>query len=164
MSDIPFRVGIGYDTHRLEDDRPLILGGVKIDHERGLAGHSDADVVVHALMDALLGAAGLGDIGSHFPDTDESYKGADSVALLKEVIELLSQQGWKVSNADVTLLAEKPVVAPHIEDMVRNIENAGLGSGAVNIKATRGEGMGFIGREEGMASLAVVLITKIRGE
>ncbi len=164
MSDIPFRVGIGYDTHRLEDDRPLILGGVKIDHERGLAGHSDADVVVHALMDALLGAAGLGDIGSHFPDTDESYKGADSVALLKEVIELLSQQGWKVSNADVTLLAEKPVVAPHIEDMVRNIENAGLGSGAVNIKATRGEGMGFVGREEGMASLAVVLITKIRGE
>ena len=164
MSDIPFRVGIGYDTHRLEDDRPLILGGVKIDHDRGLAGHSDADVVVHALMDALLGAAGLGDIGSHFPNTDESYKGADSVALLKEVIELLSQQGWKVSNADVTLLAEKPVVAPHIEDMVRNIENAGLGSGAVNIKATRGEGMGFVGREEGMASLAVVLITKIRGE
>jgi 2-C-methyl-D-erythritol 2,4-cyclodiphosphate synthase len=160
MSDIPFRVGIGYDTHRLEDDRPLILGGVKIDHERGLAGHSDADVVVHALMDALLGAAGLGDIGSHFPDTDESYKDADSVALLKEVIELLSQQGWKVSNADVTLLAEKPVVAPHIEDMVRNIENAGLGSGAVNIKATRGEGMGFVGREEGMAALAVALIMK----
>ena len=164
MSDIPFRVGIGYDTHRLEDDRPLILGGAKIDHDRGLAGHSDADVVVHALMDALLGAAGLGDIGSHFPDTDESYKGADSIALLKEVIELLSQQGWKVSNADVTLLVEKPVVAPHIEDMVRNIENAGLGSGAVNIIATRGEGMGFVGREEGMASLAVVLITKIRGE
>ncbi len=160
MTDPNIRVGIGYDTHRLEDDRPLILGGVKIDHDRGLAGHSDADVVVHALMDALLGAAGLGDIGSHFPDTDESYKGADSVALLKEVIELLFQQGWKVSNADVTLLAEKPVVAPHIEDMVRNIENAGLGSGAVNIKATRGEGMGFVGREEGMAALAVALIMK----
>ncbi len=160
MSDSTFRTGIGYDTHRLEEGRSLILGGVKIDHDRGLAGHSDADVVVHALIDALLGAAGLGDIGSHFPDTYESYKDADSIALLIDVIELLSQRGWKVSNADVTLLAEKPVVAPHIEDMVKNIENAGLGGGAVNIKATRGEGMGFIGRGEGMAALAVALITK----
>ncbi|MFV2081876.1 MAG: 2-C-methyl-D-erythritol 2,4-cyclodiphosphate synthase [bacterium] len=164
MSDIPFRIGIGYDTHRLEDGRPLILGGVKIDHSMGLAGHSDADVVVHALIDAMLGAAGLGDIGSHFPDTDESYLDADSIGLLKDVIELLSQRAWKVSNVDVTLLAEKPVVAPHIEDMVKNIENAGLGSGTVNIKATRGEGMGFVGRGEGMAALAVAMIRKIHSD
>ncbi len=161
MSDNAFRTGIGYDTHKLVEGRLLILGGVKIDHDRGLAGHSDADVVVHALIDALLGAAGLGDIGSHFPDTDESYKDADSIALLKNVIELLSHRGWKVSNADVTLLAEKPLVAPHIEDMVKNIETAGLGSGAVNIKATRGEGMGFVGRQEGMAALAVALISRV---
>ena len=164
MIDIPFRIGIGYDTHRLEDGRPLILGGVKIDHYMGLAGHSDADVVVHALIDAMLGAAGLGDIGSHFPDTDESYLDADSIGLLKDVIELLSQRGWKVSNVDVTLLAEKPVVAPHIEDMVKNIENAGLGSGTVNIKATRGEGMGFVGRGEGMAAIAVAMIRKIHSD
>jgi len=160
MSDNEYRIGIGYDTHRLEEGRPLILGGVKIDHSMGLAGHSDADVVIHALIDAMLGAAGLGDIGSYFPDTDESYLDADSIGLLKDVIELLSQRAWKVSNVDVTLLAEKPVVAPHIEDMVKNIENAGLGSGTVNIKATRGEGMGFVGRGEGMAALAVALIMK----
>ncbi len=160
MSDIIFKVGIGYDTHRLEEGRPLILGGVRVDHDRGLAGHSDADVVVHALIDAMLGAAGLGDIGSHFPDTNESYLDADSIGMLKNVIDLLSGRGWKVSNADVTLLAEKPLVAPYIGDMVKNIENAGLGSGTVNIKATRGEGMGFVGRGEGMAALAVALIMK----
>lgn len=160
MTEPQIRIGIGYDSHRLVKDRPLILGGVEIDHGRGLSGHSDADVVVHALIDAMLGAAGLGDIGSHFPDTDDSYRGADSIGLLENIIEMLTHRGWEVSNADVTLLAQEPVVAPYIKDMVKNIEEAGLGAGKINIKATRGEGLGFIGRSEGMAALAVALVSK----
>ena len=154
------RVGIGYDAHRLVEKRPLILGGVRIEQERGLDGHSDADVLIHALIDALLGAARMGDIGQHFPDTDEKYRDADSLELLKTVLSMIDNKGWKVGNADVTLLAEKPKVAPHIADMITNLEAAGMPEDSVNIKATRGEGMGFIGREEGMAAIAVAMIEK----
>lgn len=155
-----FRVGIGYDAHRLVEGQPLILGGVRIAHEQGLDGHSDADVLVHALMDALLGAAGMGDIGQHFPDTDETYRGADSLELLKSVLNMIRKKGWEVGNADVTLLAEKPKVATHIPKIILRLEASGMPEGSVNIKATRGEGMGFIGREEGMAAMAVALIEK----
>ena len=158
MSGNMFRTGIGYDTHRLVEGRPLVLGGVRIDHDMGLEGHSDADVVVHALIDALLGAAGLGDIGTLFPDTDGSYRNADSVGLLKSVLEQLTDLGWEVSNADVTVLAEKPLIAPFIDEMAGNMENAGFEKGKVNIKATRGEGMGFVGRGEGISALAIALI------
>jgi 2-C-methyl-D-erythritol 2,4-cyclodiphosphate synthase len=154
------RVGIGYDAHKLVDSRPLVLGGVRIEHERGLDGHSDADVLIHALMDALLGAAGMGDIGQHFPDTDEKYRDADSLELMKAVLSMIGNKGWKVGNADVTLLAENPQIAPHIVDMTTNLEAAGMPEGSVNIKATRGEGMGFIGREEGIAAIAVAMIEK----
>jgi len=160
MSDNTFRTGIGYDTHRLVEGRPLVLGGVRIDHDMGLEGHSDADVVVHALIDALLGAAGLGDIGTLFPDTDGSYRNADSVGLLKSVLEQLTDLGWEVSNADVTVLAEKPLIAPFIDEMAGNMENAGFEKGKVNIKATRGEGMGFVGRGEGISALAIALIRR----
>ena len=155
-----FRVGIGYDAHRLVDGRPLVIGGVRVDHHRGLDGHSDADVLVHALVDALLGAAGMGDIGQHFPDTDEKYRGADSLGLLQTVLTMIREQGWEVGNADVTLLAEKPKVAPQIRAMISNLEGAGMPEGSVNIKATRGEGMGFIGRQEGMACIAVALLNR----
>jgi 2-C-methyl-D-erythritol 2,4-cyclodiphosphate synthase len=161
---INHRVGIGYDAHRLVEDRDLVLGGVVVNHEKGLHGHSDADVLVHALIDALLGAACLGDIGQHFPDTDSQYKGANSVELLKLVLTLLKVNDYKMINADVTLLAEKPPIALHIPDMIANLERAGVPQGSVNIKATRGEGMGFIGREEGIAAIAVVLVVKRQGE
>ncbi len=157
MSD-QLRVGIGYDSHRLVVGRSLVLGGVRISHDRGLQGHSDADVLTHALMDALLGAAGKGDIGTHFPDTDESYRGSDSIQLLETVLSMLTDNGWKPVNADITLLAEEPGVAPHVAEMISNLEAAGMPAGSVNIKATRGEGMGFIGRKEGMAAMAVVMI------
>ena len=160
MTSHNFRVGMGYDCHRLVEGRALVLGGVKVPFEKGLLGHSDADVLTHALMDALLGAAGLGDIGRHFPDTDPQYQGADSVGLLKTVLALLAERGWEVVNADVTLLAEKPRVAPFIPLMIANLESAGMPKGGVNVKATRGEGMGFIGRGEGMACYAVALLTR----
>jgi len=159
MSD--FRVGIGYDSHRLVEGRKLILGGVDIPSEKGLLGYSDADVLVHALMDALLGAAALGDIGQHFPNTDEAYKDADSLDLLRQVLVILEKDGYEPVNADVTMIAEQPKIAPHIGHMIVNIEAAGMPEGSVNIKATTGENMGFVGREEGMAALAVAMVKRI---
>lgn len=163
MSD-QLRVGIGYDSHRLVEGRRLILGGVDIPSEKGLYGYSDADVLVHALMDALLGAAALGDIGQHFPNTDEAYKGADSIELLEKVLTIIEKDGYVPVNADVTLVAEQPKVAPHIGHMIVNIENAGLPEGSVNIKATTGENMGFVGRGEGMACMAVAMVRKVDRE
>ena len=155
------RIGIGYDCHRLVEGRRLILGGMEIHFERGLLGHSDADVLTHALMDALLGAAGLGDIGEYFPDTDDAYLGARSVDLLGKVLSFLEKDGFKPVNADVTIMAEKPVMRPHIGQMILSLEEAGMPAGSVNIKATSGEGMGFIGRGEGIACMAVALIKRV---
>lgn len=158
------RVGIGYDSHRLVPGRKLIIGGVDIPSEKGLDGHSDADVLVHALMDALLGAAALGDIGQHFPNTDEAYKDADSLDLLRKILVILEKDGYEPVNVDVTLVAEQPKVAPHIGHMIVNIEAAGMPEGSVNIKATTGENLGFIGRGEGMAAHAVALVRAIERE
>jgi 2-C-methyl-D-erythritol 2,4-cyclodiphosphate synthase len=160
MSD-QLRVGIGYDSHRLVEGRRLILGGVDIPSEKGLLGYSDADVLVHALMDALLGAAALGDIGQHFPNNDEAYKDADSLELLKQILVILRKDSFVPVNVDVTLVAEQPKVAPHIGHMIVNIENAGMPEGSVNIKATTGENMGFVGRGEGIACMAVALIKRV---
>lgn len=152
-------VGFGYDVHRLVEGRPLILGGVNIVHTKGLDGHSDADVLVHALMDALLGAAGLRDIGYYFPPSDPAFKGADSMKLLAHVVELLAQEGFVPVNCDMTLLAERPKIAPHVEQMRANIAAAlGLQPRRVGIKATTNERMGFVGEEQGMAAYAVALI------
>jgi len=159
--DVNVRVGIGYDSHKLVEGRKLILGGVDIPSEKGLLGYSDADVLVHALMDALLGAAALGDIGQHFPNTDEAYKDADSLELLRSVLVILERDGYEPVNADVTVIAEQPKIAPHIGHMIVNIEAAGMPEGSVNIKATTGENMGFVGRGEGMAALAVALVKRI---
>jgi 2-C-methyl-D-erythritol 2,4-cyclodiphosphate synthase len=153
------RVGIGYDVHRFAEGRPLILGGVEIDHDRGLSGHSDADVLTHAVIDALLGAAALGDIGEHFPDTDPRYKGADSIALLAATVELLGQGGFTPANVDATVVIERPKLAPHkhaIRD--RLAATLGIGPELVSVKATTAEGMGFVGRREGVAALAVASI------
>ena len=160
MSD-SYRTGIGYDAHKLVEGRRLILGGVDISHPTGLLGHSDADVLAHALMDALLGAAALGDIGQHFPDTDPEFEGADSLELLMKILVILETDGYEPVNADITVLAELPKIAPHIGHMIVNLEAAGMPEGSVNIKATRGEGMGFIGREEGIACLAVAMVKEI---
>ena len=158
------RVGQGFDVHRFaphEAGRPCVLMGVVVPHDRGLAGHSDADVMVHALMDALLGAAGLGDIGQHFPDTDPAYKGADSVALLAHVMEDLRSRGWRVANADVLLIGERPKLGPHREAMrVRIAPVLGLEPEALNVKATTTEKLGFTGRGEGLAAQAVVLLER----
>ena len=157
-----FRVGCGYDVHKLAVDRKLILCGVEIPYESGLLGHSDADVALHALMDALLGAAGLGDIGRHFPDTDMKFKDADSMLLLRQVVGLLQKHGWQINNADVTIMAQRPKLAPYIEQMAANIaREMRIERSAVNVKATTTEKLGFVGRGEGMASEAVVSI--IRG-
>ncbi|WP_307745687.1 2-C-methyl-D-erythritol 2,4-cyclodiphosphate synthase [uncultured Phascolarctobacterium sp.] len=157
-----FRVGCGYDVHKLATGRKLILCGVELPYELGLLGHSDADVALHALMDALLGAAGLGDIGRHFPDTDMRFKDADSMLLLRQVVKLLHEQGWLVNNADVTIMAQQPKLAPYIEQMAVNIaREMRIERSAVNVKATTTEKLGFVGRGEGMASEAVVSI--IRG-
>jgi 2-C-methyl-D-erythritol 2,4-cyclodiphosphate synthase len=152
------RVGIGYDVHRLVEGRPLILGGVEIEHERGLAGHSDADVLTHAIIDALLGAAALGDIGEHFPDTDPRYAGADSIGLLEATVALLAERGLAPGNVDVTVVLERPHLQPH-KDAIRGRLAAALGldSGAVSVKATRGEKLGFVGRGEGIAAVAVAM-------
>ena len=156
------RVGHGYDVHRLAEGRKLILGGVDIPWERGLLGHSDADVLTHAVMDALLGAAGLGDIGTHFPDTDPAYAGADSMKLLAHVVELLREQGFSVGNVDATVLAQRPKLAPHIPVMRDNLARVmGVDPGQVNVKATTEEGLGFTGSGEGMAAHAVALIERI---
>ena len=155
------RVGSGHDTHRLEAGRPLILGGVKIPHDKGLAGHSDADVVLHAITDALLGAAGLGDIGEHFPDTDPQYHGADSALLLQNVWAKLSAAGWRVENLDVTIFAQEPKLSPHKAAMRINIAALlGISESAVNVKAKTGESVGHIGRSEAIGCHAVVLIEK----
>lgn len=155
------RVGQGFDVHKFDKDRKLILCGVDIPHDKGLLGHSDADVATHALMDALLGAAALGDIGKHFPDTDEKYKGADSLKLLEHVLGLISEKGYSISNADITIIAQKPKLLPFIPQMVNNIAKVlKLDIDCVNIKATTTEKLGFCGREEGIAAEAVVLIQK----
>ena len=153
------RIGHGYDVHRLVPGRKLILGGVEIPHHLGLLGHSDADVAAHALCDALLGAAALGDIGQHFPDTDPAYAGADSLVLLGRVVELLRAEGWQVGNTDLTILAQRPKLMPHIPQMRQNLARAvGVPVTAVSVKATTEEGLGFTGREEGIAAHAVALL------
>ena len=153
------RVGQGYDVHRLVNGRKLILGGVEIEHTLGLLGHSDADVLLHAISDALLGAAALGDIGKHFPDTDERYRGADSLKLLTRVGELLCENGYKIINIDSTVLAQAPKLAPHIPAMRQNIADAlGMDVSAVSVKATTEEKLGFTGTREGIAAQAICLI------
>lgn len=153
------RIGIGYDVHALVADRPLILGGVQIPAPAGLAGHSDADVLLHAIIDALLGAAGLGDIGRLFPDTDDQFKDVSSVTLLRRVAQLLTERGWQVGNVDATIAAERPKLSPHVPDMVRCIsETLDIPSGAVSVKATTSEGLGFVGTGAGMAAHAVAML------
>jgi 2-C-methyl-D-erythritol 2,4-cyclodiphosphate synthase len=155
------RIGQGYDVHQLVKDRPLVLGGVTIEHEKGLAGHSDADVLIHSLCDALLGAAGKGDIGQHFPDTDSSYRNIDSRILLRKVISLLLMDNWQLVNADLTIIAQAPKLAPHIPEMRRLLSNdMDIDEAQLNIKATTTETLGYCGREEGIAALAVVLIER----
>lgn len=153
------RIGNGYDVHKLTDNRPLILGGVEIEYEKGLLGHSDADVLVHAIMDALLGAAALGDIGKHFPDTDPKYKGISSIYLLECVARLLKEKGYSIENIDSIVAAQRPKLSPHIEKMTENIANAlGIEKFRVSVKATTTEGLGFEGRGEGISAYAVCLI------
>ena len=153
------RIGQGYDVHRLAGGRRLILGGVEIDYEKGLLGHSDADVLVHAVMDAILGAAALGDIGQLFPDTDPEYSGADSIMLLKEVIRRTAEAGYYVENIDATVIAQAPKLMPHIAGMRKNIaEAAGVDVGRISVKATTEEGLGFTGSGEGIAASAVALL------
>jgi 2-C-methyl-D-erythritol 2,4-cyclodiphosphate synthase len=156
-----FRVGHGFDVHALVEGRRLIIGGVDIPHERGLAGHSDADVLLHAICDALLGAAGLGDIGRHFPDTDKAYAGIDSRILLRRVVEQLHAGGWGIGNVDATLVAQAPRMAPHIARMTAHIaDDLGVAIDRVNVKATTTEKLGFTGRGEGIAAEAVCLIVR----
>lgn len=155
------RFGMGYDVHRLTEGRRLVLGGVEVPHALGLLGHSDADVLLHALSDALLGAAALGDIGQHFPDTDPTYEGADSLVLLARVMELLGEKGYVVGNADCTIVAQRPKLKDYIPEMQENIARTlGVTLGDVNVKATTEERLGFTGREEGIAAYAVVGIEK----
>ncbi len=156
------RIGHGYDVHKLAPGRRLILGGVDVPYHEGLLGHSDADVLTHAVMDALLGAAGLGDIGQHFPDNDPAYAGADSLKLLARVMELLREAGYAVGNVDATVLAQAPKLAPHIPQMRQNLARVmGVDPGRVNVKATTEEGLGFTGAKQGIAAHAVVLIEEI---
>ena len=153
------RVGMGYDVHKLTEGRDLILGGVKIPWEKGLLGHSDADVLIHAVMDALLGASALGDIGKHFPDTDPAYKGISSLKLLEYVMDLIEKNGFSVGNVDAVIIAQKPKMAPHIPQMRKNLAEAmRIPEARVNVKATTEEGLGFTGRGEGIASQAVCLL------
>lgn len=155
------RFGMGYDVHRLVEGRKLILGGVEIPWEKGLLGHSDADVLLHAIADALLGAAALGDIGKHFPDTDEKFKGADSMNLLAEVVRLVREKGYTVGNVDATIVAQAPKLAPHIEKMAESIAGVlGVERDSVNVKATTEERLGFTGSGEGMSAYAVAGIEK----
>ncbi|MGO3713632.1 2-C-methyl-D-erythritol 2,4-cyclodiphosphate synthase [Alcaligenes aquatilis] len=156
---MPIRVGQGFDVHVLCEGRPLILGGVTIPHTHGLMGHSDADALLHAITDAILGAAGLGDIGRHFPDTDPQYKGADSRVLLRHAYEQVRAAGWLVGNVDATIHAQKPKIAPHAPAMAANIEaDLKLEPGSVNIKGKTNEAIGFVGRQEGIAVTAVALL------
>ena len=156
------RIGTGYDVHRLVEGRKLILGGVEIPYEKGLLGHSDADVLAHAVMDAVLGAAALGDIGKHFPDTDDTYKGASSIELMERVRELLSEDGYRVVNIDSTVIAQRPKLAAYLEEMRRNMADAlDIGIDLVSVKATTEEGLGFTGAGEGIAAQAVCLIEEV---
>ena len=156
------RVGMGYDVHKLVEGRDLILGGVKIPHTLGLLGHSDADVLLHAIMDALLGAAALGDIGKHFPDTDPQYKGISSIKLLEHVTKLIEEKGYIVENIDATIIAQKPKMRPYIEEMEKNIAAAlHIDVSQVNVKATTEEGLGFTGTEQGISSQAICALTTI---
>lgn len=153
------RVGMGYDVHKLTEGRRLIIGGVEIPYEKGLLGHSDADVLIHAVMDALLGAAALGDIGSHFPDSDPAYKGISSILLLKKVGELLKNQGYSIGNIDAVVIAQKPKMAPYISLMRKNMADAlGIAVECISVKATTEEGLGFTGKGEGISSQAICLI------
>lgn len=156
------RVGMGYDVHQLVENRKLILGGVEIEHEKGLLGHSDADVLLHAIMDSILGALALGDIGKHFPDTDEKYKGADSMKLLEHVYNLIKEKGYAIGNLDATIIAQAPKMAPHIQKMRENIArvlNTDINN--VNVKATTEEGLGFTGNKEGISSQSICLLINI---
>ncbi len=156
-----YRIGIGYDVHQLADGLPLTLGGVRIAHTKGLVGHSDADVLIHAVCDALLGAAALGDIGQHFPDTDEKFKGIDSRLLLKKVVRLVDEQGYQINNIDSILCLQKPKVAPYIGQMRQQLaETMGLDVDQVSVKATTTEHLGFEGREEGIAAHAAAIVEK----
>ncbi|EAA0010421.1 TPA: 2-C-methyl-D-erythritol 2,4-cyclodiphosphate synthase [Clostridioides difficile] len=153
------RIGLGYDVHKLTEDRKLIIGGVEIPHNKGLLGHSDADVLIHAIMDSILGALALGDIGKHFPDTDEEYKGADSMKLLEHVYNLITSKGYKIGNIDSTIIAQSPKMAPYIESMRSNISkvlNTDIDN--INIKATTEEGLGFTGAKQGIASQSICLL------
>ncbi len=155
------RIGNGYDIHRLVEGRPLILGGVKIPHSLGLLGHSDADVLTHAIMDAMLGALSLGDIGHYFPPSDPKWKGADSLFLLKEVNELVRGRGWQINNMDSVIVAERPKLKPHLQAMVSNLANTlAISEDLIGIKATTNEKLGPVGREEGIAAYAVVLLVR----
>jgi 2-C-methyl-D-erythritol 2,4-cyclodiphosphate synthase len=156
---VTIRVGIGVDAHALADGIPLVLGGVTIEHPRGLAGHSDGDVLAHALVDALLGAAGLGDIGTLFPSGDERFRGADSLELLREAYRQVSEAGWTLLNADCVLVGEEPRIAPHREEMRRRLSEA-TGGAEVNVRATTTDGLGFTGRGEGLAAHAVALLER----
>ena len=156
------RIGMGYDVHRLVEGRKLILGGVEIPYEKGLLGHSDADVLLHAIMDALLGAAARGDIGKHFPDTDPEYEGASSIRLMEHVAQLIRGKGYRVENVDATIIAQRPKMAPHIEEMRKNTAKAlGIDADQVNIKATTEEGLGFTGTGEGISSQAAACLERI---
>ena len=159
------RIGTGYDVHRLTEGRKLILGGVEIPYEKGLSGHSDADVLVHAVMDALLGAAALPDIGELFPDSDPRFEGADSLQLLFEVRAMLSRKGYRVENVDATVIAERPKLSPYKKEMIRNVaKTLGIPESSVNVKATTEEGLGFTGKGEGIAAVAVCLLTETGGK
>jgi len=156
-----FRIGFGYDVHRLVEGRPLILGGVKIPHSVGLDGHSDADVLTHAVIDAIIGALGAGDIGRHFPDTDPAYKGISSLLLLKTATDLMHEQGFQLNNLDATIVAQEPKLAPHLKTMQENFaETLGAPIGRINIKATTSERLGFCGKGEGMEAFAVVSLAR----
>jgi len=158
----PFRVGQGFDVHALVEGRPLILGGVTIPHTHGLLGHSDADALLHAVTDAILGAAGLGDIGRHFPDTDAQYRGADSRVLLRAAMAKVAAAGWQVVNVDATIHAQAPKVGPHVPAMVTNIAaDLGIALDAVNIKGKTNEGLGYLGRREGIAATVAVLLARL---
>lgn len=157
------RIGLGYDVHKLVENRDLILGGVTIPYEKGLLGHSDADVLVHAIMDSLLGAAALGDIGKHFPDTDDTYKGISSIKLLEHVGGLLKYNNYKIGNIDATIIAQKPKMLPHIPKMVENISSAlKIERNRVNVKATTEEGLGFTGSGEGISSQSICLLENLQ--
>ena len=157
------RIGQAIDIHPLKEGRDCILGGVKIEHEKGLDGHSDADVLVHAIAESILGALALGDLGHHFPDTDPKYKGISSILLLEHVTSLMEEKGFRIGNVDSTILAEKPKMAPYIEQMRKNVSHAlRCSMGQVSIKATRGEKLGFVGQEEGIVALSAVLLEQVQ--